>query len=135
MSLDLYGFISPDFESRPAGEVVLITREPGDYSGPGGTWVDGREDRRCLVGINIQPASLKTVQTLAGAGGALNPQDWRSIHLNDGTMVYPDDDGQMAYLFEFSDGRAVRQWRVRESDCRPDRNYCRAVVERYRGQK
>jgi len=29
----------------------------------------------------------------------------------------------------------VRKWRVVQADNRPWRNYCRAVVERYRGER
>lgn len=135
MPLDMYGFIDPAFESRPADGVVLIIPGQGDYTGPGGTWEEGKPQRKELQLVNIQPASLKTVETLVGQGGTVQPQDWRVVRLNDGTMIYPDDDGQFAHLLEFSDGLAVRQWRVRQADNRPWRSYCKVIVERYRGSK
>lgn len=133
MTLDMYGFIDPVFESRPEGGVTLIVPGEGGYTGPGGTWEEGEPQRKPLQLVNIQPASLKTVETLVGQGGTVQPSDWRVVRINDGTMIYPDDTGQFAHLLEFSDGREVRQWRVRQADCRPWRNYCKVIVERYRG--
>lgn len=133
MSLDMYGFIDPVFESRPEGGVTLIIPGHGDYTGPGGTWEETPPQRKELQLVNIQPASLKTIETLVGQGGTVQPSDWRVVRINDGTMIYPDDTGQFAHLLEFSDGREVRQWRVRQADCRPWRSYCKVIVERYRG--
>lgn len=85
--------------------------------------------------MNIQQASPKSVEAMVATSGAFNPQDWKIIHINDGvTYLYPDDSGQFADLLEFSDGLEVRQWRVRQCDNRPWRSYCRAMVERYRGE-
>lgn len=133
MTLDMYGFIDPVFESRPEGGVTLIIPGHGDYTGPGGTWEETPPQRKELQLVNIQPASLKTIETLVGQGGTVQPSDWRVVRINDGTMVYPDDTGQFAHLLEFSDGVAMRQWRVRQADNRPWRSYCKVVVERYRG--
>lgn len=133
MTLSMYGFIDPVFESRPEGGVVLIVPAEGGYTGPGGTWEEGEPRRVPLQLVNIQPASLKTVETLVGQGGAVQPSDWRVVRINDGTMITPDDTGQFAHLLEFSDGVAMRQWRVRQADNRPWRSYCKVVVERYRG--
>ncbi|WP_231578084.1 hypothetical protein [Dickeya chrysanthemi] len=74
------------------------------------------------------------MQTLIGMGGTANAHDVRVVHINDGvTYLYPDDDGKFSDLLEFSDGLAMRRWRVMSCDNRPWRNVCRAVVERYRG--
>jgi len=131
MSLDMNGHIDLTFQSRPAGGVTLYPREDGDYTGPGGTWEAAPATPRALVLVNIQPASLKKVEHLMG--GTSSPMDFRIIHINDGTMIYPDDNGQFSERLEFSDGLAMRMWRVRESDCRPWRTFCRVIVERYRG--
>lgn len=132
MSLDMFGHIDLMFESCPAGGVTLIPAETGDYTGPGGTWeADPASTPRTISLVNIQPANPKKIEHLTG--GTTAPQDFRVIHINDGTMIYPDDNGQFSDMLEFSDGLAVRKWRVRESDCRPWRNFCRVVVERYRG--
>lgn len=133
MTLDMYGFIDPVFESRPEGGVTLIVPGEGGYTGPGGTWEEGEPQRKLLQLVNIQPASLKTIETLVGQGGTMQPTDWRVLRINDGTMIYPDDNGLFAHLLEFSDGLAMRQWRVRQADCRPWRSYCKVIVERYRG--
>lgn len=74
------------------------------------------------------------MQTLIGMGGTANAHDVRVVHINDGvTYLYPDDDGKFSDLLEFSDGLTMRRWRVMSCDNRPWRNFCRAVVERYRG--
>ena len=132
MSLDMYGHIDLTFQSRPAGGVTLYPREVGDYTAPGGTWEATTPGTpRPLAMVNIQPADPKKIEHLTG--GVTAPQDFRVVHINDGTMIYPDDDGTFSDMLEFSDGLEVRKWRVRESDCRPWRNFCRVVVERYRG--
>lgn len=131
MSLDMYGHIDYTFESLQ--DVKLIIPDAGGYTGPGGIWEDGDyPTEQMLHNVNIQPASLKTAEFFS-AGGTINPQDLRVIHINDGTMLFPDDNGQYAQILEFSDGIAVRQWRVRQADNRPSRNFCRAIVERFRG--
>jgi hypothetical protein len=134
MSLDMDDFIDPDFESTPDGGVSLITQEPGGYTGAGGTWESGATTEDPLTAVNIQPASQRTAQFYVEHGGTVSASDLRVVHINDGTMLYPDDDGTFAQLLRFSDGTAVRDWRVREADNRPWRNFCKAVVERYRGE-
>jgi hypothetical protein len=130
MSLDMYNHIDYTLDSNQ--DVKLITPDAGGYTGPGGVWENGDyPTERMLYGVNIQPVSLKTAEFFA-AGGTANPQDFRAIHINDGTMLNPDDNGQFAQILEFTDGIAVRKWRVRQADNRPWRNFCRAIVERYR---
>lgn len=106
----------------------------GDYTGPGGTWEDGvTPDPIELKRVNIQAAGPKTMELLIGMGGTANPQDARVVHINDGVnYLYPDDTGKFADVLEFSDGLAMRRWRVMSCDNRPWRSFCRAVVERMR---
>lgn len=132
MSLDMLGFIDTQFESTPDGDVKLITPAGGGYTGPGGTWEDGTPTEVPLTLVNIQPVDNKTAEFFQGQGGTVNPTDMRKLYINDGTMIYPDDNGQHAQILKFSDGLAVRQWRVRQADNRPWRNYCKVIVERYR---
>ena len=133
--LTMEGHIDSDFISTPCGGVWLLRAASGDYTGEGGTWVETAAASRIpLVMVNIQQASPKSVEAMVGTSGAFNPQDWRVVHINDGVnYLYPDDSGQFADLLEFSDGLAVRQWRVVQCDNRPWRSYCRAMVARYRG--
>lgn len=132
--LDMRGHVDSTFDSPVPGGVWLIPAGAGDYTGAGGTWEQSSSDPVELTRVNVQPASWKDVRLLAGMGGTVNPQDVRVVHINDGVnYLYPDDDGKFADLLEFSDGLAVRQWRVMSCDNRPWRNFCRAVVERYRG--
>lgn len=106
----------------------------GDHTGPGGTWEDGvTPDPIELKRVNIQAAGPKTMELLMGLGGTANPQDARVVHINDGVnYLYPDDTGKFADVLEFSDGLAMRRWRVMSCDNRPWRSFCRAVVERMR---
>ena len=134
MSLDMMGFIDPTFESTPEGGVTLVVQGAGGYTGDGGTWVKGPVTRSDLYGVNIQPVSPKEAEVLS-EGGTRSATDMRSVIINDGTMLEPDDDGTFAQMLEFSDGLKVRKWRVVQADNRPWRNYCRAVVERYRGER
>ncbi len=132
--LDMHGHIDSTFNSPIAGGVRLIRAAKGDYTGPGGTWQEGEPQVIPLTLVNVQPASWKDIQTLIGMGGTANPQDVRSVHINDGVnYIWPDDDGKFADLLEFSDGLGVHKWRILSCDNRPWRNFCRAVVERYRG--
>lgn len=131
MSLDMYGHIDMTFESTPTGGVSLVVPAEGDYSGPGGIWVDGTPTTVPLQFVNIQPANLKTVQLVKEMGGTANVSDLRVVRINDGTMIESDDDGTFAQLLEFEG----KQWRVVQSDNRPWRNYCKVIVERYRGLK
>jgi len=134
--LSMQDHIDGTFNSPVEGGVKRIRPATGGgYTGPGGTWEDGAPAEEIpLTRVNIQPASLKTMQILVALGGTANPQDVRLVHINDGVnYLYPDDDGKFADLLEFSDGVAVRQWRVIQSDNRPWRNFCKAIVERYRG--
>ncbi|WP_213881205.1 hypothetical protein [Pseudomonas sp. dw_358] len=134
--LTMEGHIDSDFVSTPDGGVYLVRAAAGDYTGMGGTWEDtAPATRTLLTAVNIQQASPKSVEVMTGTSGAVNPQDWKIVHINDGvTYLYPDDSGQFADLLEFSDGVDMRQWRVRQCDNRPWRSYCRAMVERYRGE-
>lgn len=134
MSLDVFGLVDPTFNSDVSGGVTLITPAEGGYTGPGGTWEEGTPTEDELTLVTIQSASMRTAEFMMQNGGTANPSDLRVVYINDGTMMYPDDDGTFAQTLEFSDGQAVRTWRVREADNRPWRNYCKAIVERYRGQ-
>lgn len=135
MSLDMYGFIDPTLASTPEGGVTLVTPGEGGYTGPGGTWEEVEATETDLGPVTIQAASMRTAEFIAQAGGTANPTDLRVVYLNDGTMLYPDSEGQFAQTLKFSDGQAVREWRVREVDARPWRNYCKAIVERFRGNE
>ncbi|WP_315707403.1 hypothetical protein [Brenneria uluponensis] len=132
--LDMHGHIDSTFNSPIPGGVWLIRAGAGGYTGPGGKWEQQQNDPIKLERINVQTAKWKDIQILMGMGGTANPQDVRVVHINDGmTYLYPDDNGKFSDLLEFSDGQTVRQWRVMSCDNRPWRNFCRAVVERYRG--
>lgn len=138
MSLDMLGHVDFDLNSSIAGGVVLVTPQPGGYTGPGGVWVDGGPDVETdLHFVNVVQGDMKTAEFLSGmdGGGTVNPSDVRIVHINDGTMLYPDDNSKFAQTLKFSDGQSVRTWRVRFADNRPHRNFCKAIVERYRGSK
>lgn len=132
--LDMNGHIDSTFNSPVPGGARIIRAGAGGYTGPGGRWADSPGETVELMRVNIQPAKWKDMQMLIGMGGTANPQDARVIHINDGVnYLWPDDNGKFADLLEFSDGQVMRQWRVMSCDNRPWRNFCRAVVERYRG--
>ncbi|MEQ4511759.1 MAG: hypothetical protein ABN480_14295 [Dickeya sp.] len=132
--LDMHGHIDSTLNSPVPGGVWLIKAAGGSYSGPGGTWQDSPGSAVEIKRVNVQPAGWKDMQTLIGMGGTANAHDVRVVHINDGvTYLYPDDDGKFSDLLEFSDGLTMRRWRVMSCDNRPWRNFCRAVVERYRG--
>ncbi|PWC10664.1 hypothetical protein B4923_16215 [Brenneria roseae subsp. americana] len=132
--LDMHGHIDSTFNSPIAGGIRLIRAGAGGYTGPGGRWEQSEGETVELLRVNVQPAKWEDMQMLIGMGGTANPQDARVVHINDGVnYLYPDDNGKFADLLEFSDGQAMRQWRVMSCDNRPWRNFCRAVVERYRG--
>lgn len=131
MSLDVYGFIDPDFEARPQGGVVLNIPGLGDYSGPGGTWQESPPRSIKLHNVAIHPLSMKEAQ-FSDVGGTISIRDARVVHINDGTSIYPDDTGRFAHTLQFDDGQGVQTWRVRSADNRPWRNFCRVIVERYR---
>lgn len=133
MSLDMMGTVDPTFHSEPTGGVTLVTPGSGGYTGPGGTWEEAASTETELTLVTIQQASMRTAQYLAETGGTVKASDLRVVYLNDGTMLYPDEAGQFAQQLKFSDGTQERTWRVREADNRPWRNYCKAIVERYRG--
>lgn len=135
MSLDVFGFISPDFTSTPAGGVEIGCPGDGGYTGPGNKWEPGTTEWEAAPTANITGAPGKTIEFLQGAGHTVRASDVRVVHFNDGTMIWPDDDGNFSHLLRFSDGQAVREWRVMEADNRPWRNFCRVVVHRYRGSK
>lgn len=133
--LDMYGHIDKIFKSDIAGGITLIRASDGDYSGAGGTWVEqGPSERIPLNNVNVQPASGKDMKLSVDKGGTADISDLRTVHINDGVYIYPDDEGRYADMLEFSDGVSVRQWRVIHCDNRPWRNFCRAIVERYRGK-
>ncbi|CNF14234.1 TPA: hypothetical protein PXS16_001748 [Yersinia enterocolitica] len=132
--LDMHGHIDATFNSPIEGGIRLIRPTAGDYSGPGGIWQQGEPQVTELQKVNVQSAKWKDIQILIGMGGTANPQDLRVVHINDGVhYLWPDDEGKFSDLLEFSDGLAMRQWRVVACDNRPWRSFCRALVERYRG--
>mgnify|MGYP001579929265 CR=1 FL=1 len=133
MSLNMFGFIDQIFESKPIFGVTLKIPGKGGYTGPGGVWQEDPPIVFNLKSVNIQMAGKREAEFLMGQGGTVNISDFRLIHINDGIMIQPDDSGRFAQILEFHDGVDRRQWRVREADCRPWHNYCRLVVERYRG--
>ena len=135
----MQSMIDGTFNSQPDGGVFIIRSTAGDYTGPGGTWVDGSEKKEKIQMVNIQPAHDKDMERLInigkiGTNPVVNIEDVRIIHINDG-KTYPtaDDEGISADMFEFSDGIAVRRWRVISTDNRPWHNFSRVVVQRYRG--
>jgi hypothetical protein len=132
--LDMRGHVDSTFNSKITGGVRIIRPAAGGFTGPGGVWEQGEASIVELSLVNVQPARWKDMQFLIGQGGTANPQDARVVHINDGiNYLYPDDAGKFSDMLEFSDGLAVRRWRVMSCDNRPWRNFCRAVVERYRG--
>lgn len=135
MSLSMQDHIDGTFNSPiPGGVKRIKPASGGGYTGPGGTWQAGAPEVITLKRVNIQAADMKTLELLVSMGGTSNPKDVRVVHINDGeNYLYPDDDGKFADLLEFSDGLAVRQWRVIDCDNRPWRSFCKAIVERYRG--
>lgn len=135
MSLSMQDHIDGTFNSPiPGGVKRIKPASGGGYTGPGGTWQAGAPEVITLKRVNIQAADMKTLELLVSMGGTSNPKDVRIVHINDGeNYLYPDDDGKFADLLEFSDGLAVRQWRVIDCDNRPWRSFCKAIVERYRG--
>lgn len=137
MSLDMYNFVDTTFNSPIDGGVYLNIPKSGGYTGVGGTWEDvGSPEKVELKFVSVQPVSLKIAEFYSSSdGGAVNPSDFRVLRVNDGTQIHPDDDGKFAHTIEFSDGNTVRVWRVRQADNRPWRNYCKVVVERYRGKR
>jgi hypothetical protein len=133
MSLDMMGTVDPNFAATPSGGITLVTPGEGGYTGPGGTWEQAAGTETTLTLVTIQQASMKTAEFLSDEGGTVKPSDLRVVYINDGTMLYPDEAGKFAQTLKFSDGQAERTWRVREADNRSWRNYCKAIVERYRG--
>jgi hypothetical protein len=133
--LSMQDHIDGTFNSPiPGGVKRIKPASGGGYTGPGGTWEAGAPEVITLKRVNIQAADMKTLELLVSMGGTSNPKDVRVVHINDGeNYLYPDDDGKFADLLEFSDGLAVRQWRVIDCDNRPWRSFCKAIVERYRG--
>ena len=121
--------VDPFWQAGPATGVELVTQSPGGYTGPGGTWEPGAETVTPIQGAVIQQASMRTAQMLIEQGGITQASDARVVYLTDGTTLMPDDDGTFAQILRFEG----REWRVREADNRPWRNYCKAVVVRYRG--
>lgn len=133
MSLDLYGLVDPTFASRPEGGVVLLGSESDGYYDGDGIWIPPtQQPPRPLASVSIQPAGKKAMEIMVGMGGTNNPRDVREVFINDGTSLYPADDGRASDYLEFSDGLDVRQWRVVQSDNRPWHTYCHAIVERVR---
>ncbi|MFC0227408.1 hypothetical protein [Serratia aquatilis] len=134
-ALDMRGHVDSTFNSAIPGGVRLIRPAAGGFTGEGGVWEEGQPSIVELPLVNIQPAKWKDLQFLIGQGGTANPQDVRSVHINDGIhYLYPDDAGKFSDMLEFSDGQTLRRWRVISCDNRPWRNFCRALVERYRGE-
>ncbi|MBC3214236.1 hypothetical protein [Serratia fonticola] len=132
--LDMRGHVDSTFNSKIIGGVRIIRPAAGGFTGLGGVWEQGDASIIELSRVNVQQARWKDMQFLIGQGGTANPQDARVVHINDGVnYLYPDDAGKFSDMLEFSDGLAVRRWRVMSCDNRPWRNFCRAVVERYRG--
>lgn len=128
MSLDMLGTVDVVFDSTP---VTAYVNQEGfwDYDN-GGVWVEPTVTPVDLGFITVQGASGKAMELMVGAGGTANPRDVRVAYINDGTMLYPADVGRNADELEFNDGLELRRWRVKHSDCRPWRNYCKAIVER-----
>jgi len=134
MSLDMLGHVSQPFNTQPTGGVQLLRPATGGGYNSSGVWVDGVDpDPITIPECNIQPATKKTIEFMVHLGGTANPRDIRNLYINDGTTyVYPEDTDRPADRFEFSDGLAVRQWRVMHVDNRPWHNYCHVIVERLR---
>lgn len=138
--IDMQSMIDGTFRSTPDGGVRLIRQSTGgDYTGPGGTWQVGKAKPVDLLAVSVQPVKPKESEMLmnigaAGVGATINPSDCRVVHINDGvTYLQADDEGREADMLEFSDGLAMRTWRVIAVDSRPWHRFCRAIVQRYRG--
>ena len=122
--LDMFGHI----DSAVGSVVANIYKYHGDYTGPGGAWEQKLISKESSVLINVQPVNDKKSEYLTGQGGGKVTQDLRKIYINNGTMVYPDQDG-VRFIIEFDAGQGVKKWSVIESDSRPWRNRCRAYVK------
>jgi len=130
--LDMRGHVDSTFKSKIKGGIWLIRME-GDYSGPGGVWLESEIERRELDRVNVQPARWREITLLVGQGGIAALTDYRTVHINDGsTYLMPDESGEYRDQLEFSDGTTMRRWRVMSADNRPWRSFCRAVVEMVR---
>ena len=122
--LDMFGQIDGVFKSVSA----TIYKYQGDYTGPGGAWEQTLTSTEKNVLINVQPVTDKKSEYLTGQGGGKVTQDLRKIYINDGNMIYPDQDG-VRFVVEFDAGQGVKKWSVLESDSRPWRTRCRAYVK------
>ena len=137
----MQSMIDGTFRSLPDGGVYLISSVSGGYNGPGGKWVeDSTPERTELTMVNIQPLDSREASHLANIGAfghdpVVNVEDYRVIHINDGKTYLTTEDNEIsANYLEFSDGIAIRKWRVIEADNRPWHNFSRLVVQRYRGK-
>lgn len=140
MSLDMMGTIDPVMASDVSGGVKLLTYPAGGYTGPGGRWEDGGSPtERDLTLVTIQQVNEREAQYLTDAGGATITEDMRKVYINDGTVLSPnDEDGPdliPAQRLKFSDGTREREWKIVSVDNRPWRNYTKALVVRYRGER
>lgn len=140
MSLDMMGTIDPTMASDVSGGVTLLTYPPGGYTGPGGQWQDGGSPTETeLTLVTIQQVNEREAQFLRDVGGATSVEDMRKVFLNDGTVLNPHDESGTdlipAHRLKFSDGMAEREWKVVSADNRPWRNYTKALVTRYRGER
>lgn len=136
MSLDMHGLIDPTMAGSPESGVTLRRPAAGGYGGPKGEWQEsGESEETELTMVTIQAVSKRDVELLEATGGTAETSDLRRVYLNDGTMLSPGDDVRGPDVLVFADTDGEREWRVRSVDNRPWRNYCKAVVERYRGSR
>jgi hypothetical protein len=68
--LDMRGHVDSTFKSKIKGGIWLIRME-GDYSGPGGVWVESEIERRELDRVNVQPARWRVMSA--------DNRPWRSF--------------------------------------------------------
>lgn len=138
--INMQSMIDGTFQSIIPGGVWLIKSVKGDYTGPAGEWVQSEPQRIELKMVNIQPVSPRAAEHLINIGTfghnpVINIEDIRVVHINDGvTYLSTDDNGSSADYLEFSDGNAIRKWRVVSTDNRPWHNFCKIIVRRYRGE-
>lgn len=129
MSLDMLGTVGQVFDSRRAATAYVNQVGYYDYAN-GGIWVEPDVTPIDLGFVTVQGASGKSMEMMVNAGGTTNPRDVRVVYINTGQMLYPADTGRNADELAFDDGLGMRRWRVKFSDPRPWRNYCKAIVER-----
>lgn len=122
--LEFFGHV----DSAVGSVLANVYHYHGDYTGPGGAWEQKLISKKSDVLITVQPVSDKKSEYLTGQGGGKVTSDLRRIYISDGTMLYPDQNGER-FIIEFDAGQGIKKWSVLDSDSRPWRSRCRAYVK------